>query len=164
MSHNNHTIFSQRQIEAQLLKPIIDGLSSVYDEEDIINNIRGTIEKIAFENGRKLKEEHKNNSLFTLSEHWRKLAEGDSLVIEDFTITASKLKFSITHCKYAEYYKKLQAEKLGNMLSCCRDKAFLNGFSENIEICRSESILEGNPTCDFVYTYKVKTKNDMPKY
>jgi hypothetical protein len=154
MNNNNQSIFSQRQIEAQLLKPIIEGLSSVYGEEDILTNIKGTIEKIAFENGRKLQEEDKNNSLQTLGKHWRKLAEGDCLVVEDFTISASKLAFSITHCKYAEYYKKLQAEKLGNILSCCRDKAFLNGFSEDIEMYRSKSILEGNPTCDFVYTYK----------
>ena len=161
MSKNNHSIFSQRQIEARLLKPVIEGLTSVYNEEGIINNIRETIEKIAFEEGRKLKEEHKNNSLSILAEHWRRLTEGDSLVIEDFTITASKLKFRITHCKYAEYYKKLQAEKLGNMLSCCRDKAFLNGFSENIEMCRSKSILEGNPSCDFVYSYKVEKEKQQ---
>jgi hypothetical protein len=76
------------------------------------------------------------------------------LVVEDLTISASKLTFSITHCKYAEYYKNIKAEKLGDTLSCCRDKAFLKGFSEDIEMYRSKSILEGNPTCDFVYAYK----------
>lgn len=155
MSKNNHSIFSQRQIEARLLKPVIEGLTSVYNEEGIINNIRETIEKIAFEDGRKLKDEHKNNSLSILAEHWRRLTEGDSLVIEDFTLSGSKLTFRITRCKYAEYYKSLNEEKLGNTLSCCRDKAFLNGFSENIEMCRSKTILEGNPSCDFVYSFKL---------
>ena len=154
MNNNNHSIFSQRQIEARLLKQVIENLSSVYDEEGILTNIKGTIEKIAFEDGRKLREEHKNNNLLTLAKHWRKLAEGDSLVVEDFNISASKLTFSVKHCKYAEYYKKIGAEKLGDTLSCCRDKAFLNGFSEDIEMSRSKSILEGNPTCDFVYKYK----------
>ena len=155
MSKNNHSIFSRRQIEVQLLIPLVERLTSVYDEEDIVNRLRETIEKIAFEDGRKLKEEHKNNSLSILAEHWRKLTEGDSLVIEDFTLSGSKLTFRITRCKYAEYYKRLNEEKLGNTLSCCRDKAFLNGFSENIEMCRSKTILEGNPSCDFVYSYKV---------
>lgn len=154
MSNNNQSILSQRQIEAQLLKPIIEGLSSVYDEESIINNIRSTIEKIAFEDGQKLKEEHKSRSLSIIAEHWRKLSEGDSLVIDDFTVSGSLLTFRITLCRYAEYYKKLKAEKLGEALSCCRDKAFLNGFSENIEMCRSKTILEGNPSCDFIYSYK----------
>lgn len=161
MSNKNHSIFSQRQIEAQLLKSIIEGLSSVYDEEIIINNIRETIEKIAFEDGKKLKEENKNNSLSILAEHWRKLSDGDSLVIEDFTLSVSMLTFRIKLCKYAEYYKKLNAEKLGDTISCCRDKAFLKGFSENIELCRSKSILEGNPSCDFVYSYKADKKQQQ---
>jgi hypothetical protein len=155
MKNISHGIYFQRQIEARLLKSVIEGLTSVCNEEVIIRNIRETIERIAFEDGRKLKEENKNDSLSILADHWRKLSRGDSLVIEDFIHSNNKLTFRITRCKYAEYYKKLNVEKLGNTLSCCRDKAFLNGLSENIEICRSKTILEGNPSCDFVYSYKM---------
>ena len=59
------SIFIQRQIETQLLKPIIEGLSSVFNEDAIIENIRGSIEKIAFENGIKFKTEQNDNSLLT---------------------------------------------------------------------------------------------------
>lgn len=154
MNDNKPSIFLQRQIEAQLLKPVIEGLSSVYDEDEIIKNIRGSIEKIAFENGKKFKEEQKDNSLLTYAENWKKLAEGDSLTIEDFNLSDSKLTFRITRCQYAEFYKQLNSVKLGETLSCCRDQAFLNGFSDNIEMRRSKSILDGNSSCDFEFTYK----------
>jgi hypothetical protein len=154
MNNIKHSIFLQRQIEAQLLKPVIEGLSSVYDEDEVIKNIRGSIEKIAFENGRKFKEEQKDNSLLTYAGNWKKLAEGDSLTIEDFKLSDSKLTFRITRCQYAEFYKQLKSTKLGETLSCCRDQAFLNGFSDNIEMVRSKSILDGNPSCDFEFTYK----------
>lgn len=147
-------IFVQRQIEAQLLKPIVEGLSSIYNEDDILNNIKCTIEKIAFENGRKFKVDQKDNSLLTYAKNWKKLAEGDSLTIEDFQLTDTKLTFKITKCEYATFYKQINSEKLGNTLSCCRDKAFLSGFSDCIEMKRSKSILEGNTSCDFEFKYK----------
>lgn len=159
MSDIKYSVFLQRQIEVQLLKPIIEGLSGVYGEEDIINNIRDSIEKIAFENGRKFKEEQKDNSLLTYAKNWKKLAEGDSLTVEDFNLSTSKLTFRITRCEYAAFYKQIGSEKLGETLSCCRDQAFLNGFSENIEMHRSKSILEGNPSCDFEFSYKVQNDN-----
>lgn len=148
------SIFIQRQIEAQLLKPVIEGLSSIFNEDEIIQNIRNSIEKIAFENGRKFKEEQNDNSLLTYAENWKKLAEGDSLTIKDFNLSDSKLTFKITRCLYAEFYKQLKSPKLGETLSCCRDQAFLNGFSDNIQMCRSKSILDGNHSCDFEFTYK----------
>ncbi len=151
---SNPSIFIQRQIEAQLLKSVIEGLSFVYDEAEIIKNIRGSIEKIAFENGRKFKKEQKDNSLLTYAKNWKKLAEGGSLTIDDFKLSDSKLTFRITRCQYAEFYKQLNSEKLGETLSCCRDQAFLNGFSDNIVMQRSKSILDGNPSCDFEFTYK----------
>ncbi len=148
------SIFIQRQIETQLLKPIIEGLSSVFNEDAIIENIRGSIEKIAFENGIKFKTEQNDNSLLTYAENWKKLAEGNSLTIENFNLSDSKLTFRITRCQYAEFYKQLNSVKLGEILSCCRDQAFLNGFSDNIEMRRSKSILDGNHSCDFEFTYK----------
>jgi len=148
------SIFSQRQIEAQLLKPVIEGLALVYSEDEVIKNIKGSIEKIAHENGRKFKEEQKDNCLLTYAKNWKKLAEGDSLTIEDFKLSDSRLIFRITRCQYAEFYKQLNFEKLGEILSCCRDQAFLNGFSDNIEMRRSKSILDGNLSCDFEFTYK----------
>ncbi len=161
MNDIKQPVFSQRQIEARLLQPIIAGLCSVYDEEDIIHNIRGTIERIAFEAGRKFKEEQKDNSLLAYAEHWKQLAAGSSLTIEDFNLSATKLTFKITHCEYAAFYKQINAEKLGSTLSCCRDKAFLQGFSNCIEMHRSKTILEGNPGCEFEFIFNDEDTNDL---
>ena len=157
MKNEETSVFLQRQIEVRLLKPVSDRLAEEFGKDAVLNNIRTTIEKLAFEHGRKLKECTSHNNLSTLAEHWQKLAEGDSLVMEDFVLSDSRLSFNITQCKYADYYKLLEAEELGEVLSCCRDKAFLKGFANNMKMSRSKTIIEGNSSCNFTYEYNKKT-------
>ena len=97
MKNEKTSVFLQRQIEVRLLKPVIERLSAEFGKDEVLNNIRTTIEKIAFESGRKLKESTNDNSLSILAEHWQKLAEGDSLIMEDFLLSDSRLSFNITH-------------------------------------------------------------------
>jgi hypothetical protein len=151
MKSKEPSVFLQRQIEVRLLKPVIERLSAEFGKDEVLNNIRTTIEKIAFESGGKLKESTSGNILSVLADYWQKLAEGDSLVMEDFLLSDSRLSFKITHCKYADYYKLLKAEELGEVFSCCRDKAFIMGFSNNIKMSRSKTIMEGNSGCNFTY-------------
>ena len=57
----------------------------------------------------------------------------------------------MTRCKFAELYKELGCADLGAVLSCERDAAFLEGFDENLELVRSETLMEGGTRCDFCY-------------
>jgi hypothetical protein len=43
---------------------------------------------------------------------------------------------------------------LGCLLSCDRDEPFLKGFSDEITLDRSRTIMEGGRYCDFVYRVK----------
>ena len=148
-----NSIFTQRQIEALILKQVTDGLSVQFRKEEILDNLRVTIEKIAFENGKILKDKNPKQ-LLTLAKHWKKLAEGGSLETNQMECTDSQLTFRVTYCKYAEFYKEIGATELGMILSCCRDSPFLEGFSYNIKMKRSKTILEGNSSCDFIYELK----------
>ncbi|MCF6332629.1 MAG: L-2-amino-thiazoline-4-carboxylic acid hydrolase [Draconibacterium sp.] len=150
MEQNN--ILLRRQTEINLLLPVIHNLSVQFCAEEVINNIRNTIESLAFEDGKKLKKENEGkNNFLVLGKQWEKLASNNSLIIEDFLLSGSSLSFRITRCKYAEYYKGLNAESLGEVISCCRDEAFLKGFSNKIKMSRSKTILEGNDSCIFNY-------------
>jgi hypothetical protein len=147
-----HNILLRRQTEINLLLPLIQNLSAQFGAEKVLNNIRETIENLAFEDGKKLRKENEGkNHFLALGKQWEKLASNNSLTIEDFQVTETSLNLKVTRCKYAEYYKELNAESLGEVISCCRDEAFLKGFSNKIKMCRSKTILEGNEICNFSY-------------
>lgn len=148
MGQNN--LLQQRQIEARLMKRIAEGLFEKFVKDEVLSNLRDTFRKIAFEDGKKLKIKN-SNPMLTLENHWQKLIEGYALEIEGFERTESKMTFKVTRCKYAEFYKEIGVSELGTILSCCRDEAFLKGFTDQIKMIRSKTILEGNNCCEFNY-------------
>ena len=46
-------------------------------------------------------------------------------------------------------YEHLGIPELGKMLSCDRDFAFIEGFNPNIQLTRTQTIMEGADICDF---------------
>jgi len=40
---------------------------------------------------------------------------------------------------------------IGDLLSCCRDSAFCQGYDPRIELTRTQTILAGASHCDFRY-------------
>lgn len=46
-------------------------------------------------------------------------------------------------------YRDLGVPELGVLLSCNRDHALIEGFSDNVTLTRTQTIMEGAPYCDF---------------
>jgi len=57
--------------------------------------------------------------------------------------------FDVTRCRYAEMYRALGLEELGQTLSCNRDASLIEGFNPNVEFTRTQTILSGADHCDF---------------
>ncbi len=62
--------------------------------------------------------------------------------------------FNVTRCRYAEMYRALGIPELGAVLSCNRDWALIEGFNPEIELSRTQTLMEGAPYCNFRYTLK----------
>jgi hypothetical protein len=74
--------------------------------------------------------------------------------IENLALSKDCLKFDVMRCKYAEMYERLGIKKLGSLLSCCRDYAFMEGFNPDLKLVRSRTIMDGDDVCDFCYIPK----------
>jgi hypothetical protein len=48
-------------------------------------------------------------------------------------------------------YRALGVPELGALLSCNRDFALIQGFNPDVELRRTQTIMEGAPHCDFRY-------------
>jgi hypothetical protein len=49
-------------------------------------------------------------------------------------------------------YRALGIPELGGLLSCNRDQALIQGFNPNVQLERTQTIMEGAPFCDFRYS------------
>lgn len=65
-----------------------------------------------------------------------------------------RLDFNVTRCGYAQIYKEWGLSDLGFQLQCSRDAFMLMGFNEDVELERSQTIMQGAACCDFRFRKK----------
>ena len=79
---------------------------------------------------------------------------GGALEIKELKKTSKQYDFDVTRCRYAEMYKEMGLEDIGQLLSCNRDYNFTIGFDKKLELLREKTIMEGHSCCTFRYTNK----------
>lgn len=72
--------------------------------------------------------------------------------MELLALNENEFSFNVTRCRYAEMYRALGLEELGATLSCNRDAALIEGFNQNLQLTRTQTIMQGAPYCDFRYS------------
>ena len=60
----------------------------------------------------------------------------------------------MTRCRYAELYRALGIADVGALLSCNRDFSLIEGFNPDIELTRTQTIMQGASHCDFRFKLK----------
>ena len=74
-----------------------------------------------------------------------------SLEFEVLAEDGERYHFNVIRCRYAEMYKELGLAELGFTLSCDRDAVLIEGFNPELELVRTQTIMQGAPFCDFRY-------------
>jgi hypothetical protein len=144
-------VLTRREIEARLLAPMLRALCLEFDQERVLATARQVIVQIAREQGTQLAEQAGGCSLVHFSrtlEAWKK---DDAMQIEMLEENESRFFFNVRRCRYAEMYQALGIAELGEILSCNRDYALIEGFNPKVELQRTQTIMEGAPFCDFRY-------------
>jgi hypothetical protein len=98
--------------------------------------------------------EHFSRSL----EAWKK---DDAMLIDVLEENESRFFFNVRRCRYAELYQALGIPELGQILSCNRDYALIEGFNPKVELQRTQTIMGGAPFCDF--RYQLKREDEEPE-
>jgi hypothetical protein len=88
----------------------------------------------------------------TVLERWR---AGGALTIENVELEGTTLSFAVTNCGYARAYADMGiAPDVGAVLSCSRDEPFAQGYSPKLTMQRTQTIMNGAPSCLFTFTWK----------
>ena len=152
MSENEKAgLLQQRRIEAKIFKAFLTALEREFGAEKARSLAASVVRDLAFEKGREYRKLYPKGNIGALADLWQSFAEGGALDVEFMERTENCLRFRIKRCGYTEAYRAMGLSDLGCLLSCDRDEPFLKGFSDEITLDRSRTIMEGGSYCDFVY-------------
>lgn len=148
------SLLQRRGIEADVLIPLIRRLEVELGRERAHEIARETIAEIARAQGRAVADGLGRRDLegfHEVRDTWS--GAGGDLTIKTLREDGERLEFNVTRCRFAEMYERLGARDLGLLLSCGRDFTLSEGYSPDLELTRTQTIMQGAAHCDFRYRY-----------
>lgn len=113
-----------------------------------------TIRKLAEEDGAAWAEAYRP-SMASLRKVAQELwARGGALDVQVVSESEDHLDFNVTRCRYAEFYKERGLSDIGYRVHCNRDHAMVVGFNSDLELPRTQTIMDGAASCDFRFCKK----------
>lgn len=154
-------ILARRRIEAEIIKPIWQILVRELGHDKAAAIINEAVTNAALDAARgfakRSAEGTSLKSFVALLPLWEKdgaleieVVGGDGEQAHDF---------NVRRCRYAEMYHEMELGKIGHLLSCNRDAAFIAGYAPDVVFERTQTLMEGASHCDFRY----RTDRSVPK-
>ncbi|WP_165065213.1 L-2-amino-thiazoline-4-carboxylic acid hydrolase [Paludisphaera rhizosphaerae] len=152
-------LLQQREIEARIVGPLMRAFADAFGREPTLEVLRGVIVDLARQGGADLAQSLGESSLEAFATTLGRWCENDALEIDVLEQSDERLSFNVVRCRYAEMYRRLGLEDLGASLSCVRDFALAEGFSPEIQLERTQTIMQGAPYCDFRFRREKRTSD-----
>lgn len=152
-------LLNRREIEARILAPMLRALGVEFDREKVWEITRKVIMDIARQQGAQLANSVEKNDLEHFAEVQETWKKDNAIQTEVLEQTDRKFSFNVFRCRYAEMYQHLGVPELGSMLSCERDFALIEGYNPEIQLTRTQTIMEGADICDFCFELKPAKKS-----
>jgi hypothetical protein len=143
------SLLEQREIEARIVGPLIAAVRAELGAEKTLALVRRVISDLARQSGAELAQRLGEASLPAFASCLDRWSEAGALEIDVLEQSADRLSFNVTRCRYAEMYRALGLADLGSSLSCVRDFALAEGYSPDITLTRTQTIMDGAESCDF---------------
>jgi hypothetical protein len=153
MSEPAITHLERRKIEAGVLVPMLQAFQRAIGKERANEIAREVIVELARKDGERWAATHGRDlpAMHKVSGIW---SAGGSLDIQVLEAGKEKLDFNVTRCAYAQFYKDLGLTELGYLFHCNRDFAMVEGFSPDLKLERTQTVMEGASHCDFRFRQK----------
>lgn len=141
-------IFVQRRVEANILKHVYETLIDSHGEEVAKKAIADSVRKASIAQAEEMAE-GVETSMTTFIELMAMWTRGGALETTVLDANEKEFNFDVTRCRYSEMYKEMGLGDIGHLLSCQRDGTFCEGYDSRIKMTRSQTIMQGAPTCTF---------------
>ena len=152
-------VIEQAKIQAQVLIPLVKALQTEFGEERANAIIRRTLGDVYRKFGEQWwRSRGSSNVGDALASAFDTYAAGDALDYEVIKQTPDAFELNVTGCRYAKFYKELGVPELGFLLICSADFPMAEGFGPDIQLTRTQTIMQGASHCDFRYALKKREK------
>ena len=145
-------ILRRREIEANIIAPIYAILERDLGADRAKAVIREAISCDAVKTGKQFAaREPGGASIKTFADIQHLWEQDDALKTVVLKADETSFHYNVTRCRYAEMYKEKGLGEIGELLSCVRDYEFIKGYAPEVNLTRTQTIMEGARCCDFRY-------------
>lgn len=148
-------LIEQIKIQAQVLVPLVKALQAELGEERANAIVRQALGAHYRKLGDRWWQAQGDRSLGDkLASSFERFAAGDALEYEVVQQSTDAFDANVTGCRYAQFYQRLGVPELGFLLVCSSDVAMAEGFGPDVQLTRTQTIMQGASHCDFRYALK----------
>jgi hypothetical protein len=145
-------IIEQARIQARVLVPIVKALQAELGEERANAIVRKALGDMYRKLGEKWWRERNSSDLGdNMASAFGRYAAGNGVDYEVIKQSPDAFEANVTGCRYAQFYKEMGVPELGFLLVCGADFPMAEGFGGDIELTRTQTIMQGASHCDFRY-------------
>ena len=152
------SVIQQAKIQAQILVPLMKALQAELGEARANALVRTALGDIYRGYGEEFWRSKNEANLGTImASAFATYARDDALDYRVIEQSQDAFAIDVTRCRYAEFYKELGEPELGFLLVCSADFDTAGGFDPDIELTRTQTIMQGATHCDFRYRRSQQT-------
>jgi len=153
-------LIEQVKIQAQVLVPLVKALQAELGEERANAMVRKALGDLYREYGETWWRTQGGRDLGEkVASAFEMFAAGDALEYEVVKKTPDAFEVNVTECRYARFYTKIGAPELGFLLTCSADSSYFEGLGANVQLTRTQTIMQGASHCDFRYALPQREKD-----
>ena len=146
------SVIEQAKMQAQVLVPLVKALQAELGEEKANRLVRKALGDLYRRFGEEFWRNKNEPDLGkSVASAFRTYAQDGALDYRIDEQSHDAFAFDVTRCRYAEFYKALGEPELGFLLVCTADFAVADGFGGDVELTRTQTIMQGASHCDFRY-------------
>ena len=150
------SILEQAKIQAQVLVPLLKAFQAEFGTERANEIARKALGSWAYKMGKEVGAQGNGTAVEKMAAVMPVFSADDAHDIEVLQQTPEAFDFNITRCRYAQFYKELGEPELGFLFLCSQDFPLTEGFSPDLELVRTQTIMQGASYCDFRWRMKGK--------
>jgi hypothetical protein len=147
------------KIQAQVLVPLVKALQTELGEERTHAIVREALGDLYRKYGEKWwRTQGPGNLGEKVASAFEMFAAGDALEYEVVKQAPDAFEVNVKECRYAQFYNRIGAPELGFLLTCSADFSHAEGFGADVQLTRTQTIMQGASHCDFRYALKQSDK------
>ena len=153
-------LIEQIKIQAQVLVPLVKTLQAELGEERANAIVRKALGDLYRKYGETWwRTQGTRNLGEKMASAFERFAAGGALDYEVIKQAPDAFEINVTECRYAKFYNEIGAPELGFLLTCSADFPMAEGFGTDVQLTRTQTIMQGASHCDFRYVLKQSAKD-----